>query len=224
MDPGRRVVHGRLRRRHPDRGGARSHRARPPASTCPTATATAPGSTPSRSRSAGSPGTRPILPTAGSSATREGEPSGTLHEGAGDLVSVHAPEPTADELAEGASQGPGVPPFARHHGLAGRHRRATISWSNNLDTYMRAATSGDLTARVVGALWWDRHRRAWSRSMPSSTQRARRRGGALRRHQRQDHAGRRLRELHGGGAESLPRRPRRRRPTTAASPSSTRSC
>ena len=35
----------------------------------------------------------------------------------------------------------------------------TTSWSDNLPTYLRAAEAGELTARVVGALWWDRHRR-----------------------------------------------------------------
>ena len=34
----------------------------------------------------------------------------------------------------------------------------TTSWVDNLDAYIRAAGNGDLTARVVGALWWDRHR------------------------------------------------------------------
>jgi predicted amidohydrolase YtcJ len=86
----------------------------------------------------------------------QGEPSGTLHEGAGDLVSVHAPEPSADELAEGLRKGQA---YLHSLGITAWQDAivGTISWSNTLDTYMRAATTGELTARVVGALWWDRH-------------------------------------------------------------------
>jgi predicted amidohydrolase YtcJ len=86
----------------------------------------------------------------------KGEPSGTLHEGAGDLVNIHAPEPSADELAEGLRKGQA---YLHSLGITAWQDAivGTISWSNNLDTYLRAATSGDLTARVVGALWWDRH-------------------------------------------------------------------
>ena len=86
----------------------------------------------------------------------QGEPLGTLHEGAGDLVNVHAPEPSADDLAEGLRKGQ---EYLHSLGITAWQDAivGAISWSNNLDTYMRAATSGELTARVVGALWWDRH-------------------------------------------------------------------
>jgi predicted amidohydrolase YtcJ len=86
----------------------------------------------------------------------QGEPSGTLHEGAGDLVNIHAPEPSADDLAEGLRKGQ---EYLHSLGITAWQDAivGTISWSNNLDTYLRAATSGELTARVVGALWWDRH-------------------------------------------------------------------
>ena len=86
----------------------------------------------------------------------QGEPSGTLHEGASDLVSIHAPEPSADELAEGLRKGQA---YLHSLGITAWQDAivGTISWSNTLDTYMRAATTGELTARVVGALWWDRH-------------------------------------------------------------------
>ena len=86
----------------------------------------------------------------------QGEPSGTLHEGAGDLVSIHAPEPSADDLDEGLRKGQ---EYLHSLGITAWQDAivGTIGWSNNLDTYLRAATSGELTARVVGALWWDRH-------------------------------------------------------------------
>jgi hypothetical protein len=84
-----------------------------------------------------------------------GEPAGTLHEGAMELVSRHAPEPTPDELAEGLRVG------QRH-----LHSLGITAWQDaivggpyeTLDTYRSLARSGELTARVVGALWWDRHR------------------------------------------------------------------
>jgi hypothetical protein len=86
-----------------------------------------------------------------------GEPAGTLHEGAIDLVQDHAPEPTREELYEGFLKG-----------QAYLHSLGITAWQdaivdatpdvNSLDTYLRAAESGELTARVVGALWWDRHR------------------------------------------------------------------
>jgi predicted amidohydrolase YtcJ len=88
----------------------------------------------------------------------QGEPSGTLHEGALSLVESHAPAPTTTELAEGLVMG------QRHlHSLGITAWQdaivdASATWTNNYDTYLKAAASGALTARVVGALWWDRHR------------------------------------------------------------------
>ncbi len=86
-----------------------------------------------------------------------GEPTGALHEGAMDLVGRHAPPPTAEETYEGLMRG------QRYlHSLGITAWQDAIvgdtSWINNLDTYLEAAANGDLTARVVGALWWDRHR------------------------------------------------------------------
>ena len=37
---------------------------------------------------------------------------------------------------------------------------STGIWMDNYSAYLRAGESGDLTARVVGALWWDRDRGA----------------------------------------------------------------
>ena len=75
--------------------------------------------------------------------------------------------------------------------------------------YLSAARSGDLKARVVGALWWERERGA--EQIPELVGPPDRGpGGALRGHQRQDHAGRCRRELHGRDARALPR-PRRLR-------------
>ena len=87
--------------------------------------------------------------------TAEGEPSGTLHEGAGDLVERLAPVPTGQELRE-----------ALRRGQAHLHALGITAWQDaivggggpydSLSTYVDAAGSGELTARVVGALWWER--------------------------------------------------------------------
>lgn len=86
-----------------------------------------------------------------------GEPAGTLHEGAMDLVSRHAPDPTPGEIEAGMLKGQ-----AYLHSLGITAWQDAIvdtgGWLNNYDTYVAGGTSGALTARVVGALWWDRHR------------------------------------------------------------------
>ena len=86
----------------------------------------------------------------------QGEPTGALHEGAMDLVGRHAPDPTPAELYEGLLKGQA---FLHSFGITAWQDAivGTISWGNNLETYVKAAEAGDLTARVVGALWWDRH-------------------------------------------------------------------
>jgi predicted amidohydrolase YtcJ len=92
--------------------------------------------------------------------TADGQPSGTLHEGAMDLVARHAPPPTPAEMAEGLLRGQEY-----------LHSLGITAWQDaivddhdhfgrNYTTYVEAAGRGDLTARVVGALWWDRHRGA----------------------------------------------------------------
>jgi len=87
----------------------------------------------------------------------QGEPTGALHEGAMDLVGQHAPDPTPAELYEGLLKGQA---YLHSLGITAWQDAivGTISWANNLQTYIDAAEAGDLTARVVGALWWDRHK------------------------------------------------------------------
>jgi predicted amidohydrolase YtcJ len=86
-----------------------------------------------------------------------GEPSGTLHEGAADLVGRFAPDPTPDDVDEGLRKGQ---EYLHSLGITG-WQDAIVStgvWMDNYSAYLRAAERGDLTARVIGALWWDRHR------------------------------------------------------------------
>ena len=90
--------------------------------------------------------------------TPEGEPSGTLHEGASDLVGRLAPEPTDQEMAQGLLKGQ-----AYLHSLGITAWQDAIvddgsQFGRNFSRYLEAAGSGALTGRVVGALWWDRHR------------------------------------------------------------------
>jgi predicted amidohydrolase YtcJ len=86
-----------------------------------------------------------------------GEPNGTLHEGAADLVFRLVPETSDEDMSEGLRKGQ-----AYLHSLGITAWQDAIvdtgTWGNNFDAYVRAAKDGGLTARVVGALWWDRHR------------------------------------------------------------------
>jgi predicted amidohydrolase YtcJ len=88
----------------------------------------------------------------------DGNPTGALHEGAMDLVEKLLPTATADDLHAGLLVG-----------QAYLHALGITGWQDawvgegagvgdTLPTYLDAAASGELTARVVGALWWDRSR------------------------------------------------------------------
>ncbi|WP_405650746.1 amidohydrolase [Streptomyces sp. NBC_00019] len=93
-------------------------------------------------------------------ASGSGEPSGTLQEGAMQLVGRLTPQATpADRLA------------ALLHAQRHLHSLGITAWQDALvgtflgmedpsDAYLTAARDGSLTARVVGSLWWDRERGA----------------------------------------------------------------
>ena len=100
--------------------------------------------------------TRPIPPTAGSSATPTGSLPGRCTRGrwtswAPTRRSPH-PRSSYEGLLKGQAYLHSLGITAWQDAIVG-----TISWANNLETYVKAAEAGDLTARVVGALWWDRH-------------------------------------------------------------------
>jgi predicted amidohydrolase YtcJ len=87
-----------------------------------------------------------------------GGPQGTLHEGAADLVGTLVPGLSFDERLSGLL-------LAQRH----LHARGITAWQDAivgdylgspdpLPVYLAAAASGQLTARVEGALWWDRAR------------------------------------------------------------------
>lgn len=88
----------------------------------------------------------------------DGNPSGTLHEGAMHAVARLLPEITAKDLRDGLLAGQ-----ARLHsvGVTGWQDAIVGDYAGITDpgpTYAEAARAGDLTAYVVGALWWDRDR------------------------------------------------------------------
>ena len=83
-----------------------------------------------------------------------GEPSGTLHEGAAYWFNDHVvPAPDRAEWRAAILEG------QRH-----LHALGITGWQDawvtpaTLDAYRTLAADGGLTGRVVGALWWDRHR------------------------------------------------------------------
>ena len=83
----------------------------------------------------------------------DGSPQGTLHEGAVGLVERHAPADTIDDLTAGLARGQRE---LVSHGIT--------AWQDAIVTediqgaYNRLAGDGRLVGRVVGAMWWDRHR------------------------------------------------------------------
>ncbi|MFF3620856.1 amidohydrolase [Streptomyces sp. NPDC002467] len=88
----------------------------------------------------------------------DGEPSGVLQEGAMALVARHVPQVTLDEQLTGLLRAQEV---LHSHGitawqdaLLGEH----ASTADPAPAYRRAALEGLLTARVRGALWWDREK------------------------------------------------------------------
>jgi predicted amidohydrolase YtcJ len=88
----------------------------------------------------------------------DGSPWGTLHEGANRLVDDHVPSDTLEDWIAGLRTG-----------QAYLHALGITAWQDAIvgingtsydtfDAYVRFAEDGELTARVIGALWWDRRR------------------------------------------------------------------
>jgi len=86
----------------------------------------------------------------------DGHPSGALHEGAMSLVIPHTPAATPAEAYQGllAAQD-----YLFSLGITAWQDAAVgevFGFPDLLVAYRDAAAAGDLKARVVGALWWDR--------------------------------------------------------------------
>jgi predicted amidohydrolase YtcJ len=86
----------------------------------------------------------------------DGTPTGSLHEGAMDLVVPLVPEPTHEEMVEGLLT---AQRYLHSLGITAWQDALVDSqqWGWNLPAYLETARDGRLTARVVGALWWERH-------------------------------------------------------------------
>ncbi len=88
----------------------------------------------------------------------DGDPQGTLHEGAALLVGRLVPGPTFAEqlrgllLAQQHLHSLGI--TAWQDAIVGEY----LGYPDPLPAYLAAARDGTLTARVEGALWWDRSR------------------------------------------------------------------
>lgn len=87
-----------------------------------------------------------------------GTPTGTLHEGAMDVVRRLVPAPTTEEIVDGLL-------VAQAHlhslGITGWQDAIVGEYStlaDSFDAYLAVAGDGRLSARVVGALWWERGR------------------------------------------------------------------
>ncbi|MER5428275.1 amidohydrolase [Streptomyces sp. NPDC002588] len=90
----------------------------------------------------------------------DGDPTGMLQEGAVHLVGRLVPAPTADEQLAALLRAQAV---LHSHGVTAWQDAIVGAYANMPDpapAYRAALDRGLLTARVVGALWWDRERGA----------------------------------------------------------------
>jgi predicted amidohydrolase YtcJ len=89
-----------------------------------------------------------------------GEPTGMLQEGAIGLVESLLPAASASELDAAFDRAQALLHSLGITGWQDAMVGAGLGGPDNFDAYRRAAESGRLTARVRGALWWERHRGA----------------------------------------------------------------
>jgi predicted amidohydrolase YtcJ len=90
----------------------------------------------------------------------EGDPTGMLQEGAAHLVGRLVPDPTPEEQLTALLRAQAV---LHSHGVTAWQDAIVGAYTNMTDpapSYLAALDRGLLTARVVGALWWDRERGA----------------------------------------------------------------
>lgn len=86
----------------------------------------------------------------------DGHPTGTLHESAVDLVGVHVPTETPEQLRAGILEGQrrmhevGVTGWI--DAIVGEY----LGHGDNFHAYLDAEAEGVLTAEVTGSLWWGR--------------------------------------------------------------------
>ncbi|WP_447587628.1 amidohydrolase [Microbacterium lacticum] len=105
----------------------------------------------------------------------DGAPSGMLHEGAMSLVNRLLPDEPLERLTEALLVGQR---YLHSFGITAWQDAIVGSYGDAGDpgpAYLRAAADGTLTARVVGAIWWDRT--AGLEQIPSILERRERYGG-----------------------------------------------
>ncbi|MBN9168878.1 MAG: amidohydrolase, partial [Microbacterium sp.] len=88
----------------------------------------------------------------------DGIPTGTLHEGAMALVNTLFPPASVERLTEALLTGQR---YLHSFGITAWQDAIVGSYGDAGDpgpAYLAAAAAGTLTARVVGAIWWDRGR------------------------------------------------------------------
>jgi predicted amidohydrolase YtcJ len=85
----------------------------------------------------------------------DGAPQGTLHEGAQTLMAEHIPDVSDELVYQALLEGQR---YLHSFGITGWQDAIVTPSSHyrNYDAYLAAAERGDLTGRVVGALWWER--------------------------------------------------------------------
>jgi predicted amidohydrolase YtcJ len=86
----------------------------------------------------------------------DGTPSGTLHEGAMALVARFMPDDTPADLEEALRLGQR---YLHEFGITA-WQDAIVEPQTEERAYVALASSGELTGRVVGAMWWEHHRGA----------------------------------------------------------------
>jgi predicted amidohydrolase YtcJ len=86
-----------------------------------------------------------------------GEPTGMLQEGAISLIESLLPAASAEELDAAFDRAQAMLQSLGITGWQDAMVGAGIGGPDNFDAYRRAAESGRLTARVRGALWWERN-------------------------------------------------------------------
>ncbi len=88
----------------------------------------------------------------------DGNPTGTLHEGARMLALQLAPQPSMDDQYAALLDAQG---YLHSFGVTGWHDALIGDYGNHssriIDVYDRALKQNQLRARVNGALWWDRN-------------------------------------------------------------------
>ncbi len=87
---------------------------------------------------------------------KTGAAIGSLQEGAADLVASHVPPPTDATRDQGLRYSIKLLNSYGITAIQDAHVNDEAEYRESLQTYRRVDQAGDLSLRVVGAIWWDR--------------------------------------------------------------------